>query len=395
MFYTSLVVSLIFLALSLQAVWRSQDLSRTYLWTWAALPFAYGGMCILPAYFFQALLTAMSATVCRQVGAGPQAFTYCALAAFVGSYAAVGVPRAMELWQLAKQYPFESLETRLNYEVGRQAASAPRATSPELTDDDRYIMGLNYSIRAAWHREAALKDLHEGCVQMFVTAQGFGVYRFIGFGPNDLRRADPIISAPPIDLPESPKPDETAGLSSADVVLQPSDRQQELPGGVTAADLRVVHFGTLGNFLDPTGFGYARDRSHVAGFVSHRFTRQPSKPGEKKDEGHWRTESLDLVSLLKHLEPVAYVSKHLPRMDELRDAKTRPLDEFEAEGLTKLRAGEELSFAQGPRRVRMLGAIRARDECLKCHSVDRGGLLGAFSYDLRRDLPLPATKDPP
>jgi hypothetical protein len=35
----------------------------------------------------------------------------------------------------------------------------------------------------------------------------------------------------------------------------------------------------------------------------------------------------------------------------------------------------------------MLGAIRARDTCLKCHSVDKNELLGAFSYDLRLDLP--------
>jgi hypothetical protein len=76
-------------------------------------------------------------------------------------------------------------------------------------------------------------------------------------------------------------------------------------------------------------------------------------------------------------------------MDELRDAPTRPLDDFEAERLPKLRAGEELSTAQGPRRVRMLGAIRAQADCLRCHGVNQGDLLGAFSYDLRRDLPLP------
>jgi hypothetical protein len=74
-------------------------------------------------------------------------------------------------------------------------------------------------------------------------------------------------------------------------------------------------------------------------------------------------------------------------MDELRDVPCRPLDEFETENLPKLRAGDELASAQGPRRLRMIGAIRARDECLKCHSADPGELLGAFSYDLRRDRP--------
>jgi hypothetical protein len=52
-----------------------------------------------------------------------------------------------------------------------------------------------------------------------------------------------------------------------------------------------------------------------------------------------------------------------------------------------LQAGEELSAGQGPRRIRMLGAIRAQDVCLNCHTANKGDLLGAFSYDLRLDLP--------
>jgi hypothetical protein len=72
-------------------------------------------------------------------------------------------------------------------------------------------------------------------------------------------------------------------------------------------------------------------------------------------------------------------------MDELRDAPIRPLDEFEVEHLPKLQAGEDVSSVQGPWRIRMIGAIRAQAECLKCHSVEPNELLGAFSYDLRRD----------
>ena len=35
------------------------------------------------------------------------------------------------------------------------------------------------------------------------------------------------------------------------------------------------------------------------------------------------------------------------------------------------------------------GSIRAVKQCLSCHSVERGELLGVFSYALRRELPLP------
>ena len=38
--------------------------------------------------------------------------------------------------------------------------------------------------------------------------------------------------------------------------------------------------------------------------------------------------------------------------------------------------------------VRMVGAIRMAEACLKCHDGKRGDLLGSFSYELRRDPPL-------
>ena len=99
----------------------------------------------------------------------------------------------------------------------------------------------------------------------------------------------------------------------------------------------------------------------------------------------WRIQSLELISLLKHAEPVAYVSNHLPRMDELRDAPTRPLRPFEKQALAALYEGEELRTETTTNRISMLGAIRALKACLACHQVERGDLLGAFSYTLLRE----------
>src|SRR5260370_2629567 len=99
----------------------------------------------------------------------------------------------------------------------------------------------------------------------------------------------------------------------------------------------------------------------------------------------WLVQALDLLSLLKHEEPVAYLSEHLPRMDELREAKTRPLDAFERDALEVLRRGEDLKVQNASREIRMLGSIRAVKQCLQCHEVERGDLLCAFSYRLRPD----------
>jgi hypothetical protein len=133
------------------------------------------------------------------------------------------------------------------------------------------------------------------------------------------------------------------------------------------------------NFANPGDSGYVRDRDHVAGFLPHEFIGPPA--GFRS----WKIHKLELVSLLKHEEPAVYLSDELPKMRELDDAKTRPLDSFESQALGALRQGEDMQVQSGPDNIRMLGAIRALKQCLQCHSVERGEMLGAFSYDLPRE----------
>jgi hypothetical protein len=91
---------------------------------------------------------------------------------------------------------------------------------------------------------------------------------------------------------------------------------------------------------------------------------------------------LELVSLLKHRNPVAYISKHLPQMDELRDAPTRALEAFERQSLEQLKSEEDVVIDETADRIRMVGSLRAAKNCLDCHSVQRGELLGALTYEL-------------
>ena len=64
-----------------------------------------------------------------------------------------------------------------------------------------------------------------------------------------------------------------------------------------------------------------QSRERVAGFLPHRFSKVP-------EATTWQVQRIELVGLLKHPEPVAYLSDRLPAMAELRDAPTRPLDAF-------------------------------------------------------------------
>jgi len=140
--------------------------------------------------------------------------------------------------------------------------------------------------------------------------------------------------------------------------------------------MEEMHFEALGEFSKRTG--YVQDREHVVGFEPHGFSRRPSLRA-------WQVQRVELVSLLKHDTPVVYVSDFLPKMDELKSAAVRPLDSFERQSLTKLRMGEDVVEETSHQRILMLGAIRAATQCVRCHSVERNTLLGAFSYELLPD----------
>jgi hypothetical protein len=115
---------------------------------------------------------------------------------------------------------------------------------------------------------------------------------------------------------------------------------------------------------------------------------RPFPKVEPKDKERWALRRLELVSLLKHDKPVVYVSHVLPRMDDLKKAKTRALTPFEEAGLKQLQEGKDLVTAATTNRIHLLGALRANAQCLKCHQAERGELLGVFSYEMLRDPPL-------
>jgi hypothetical protein len=92
---------------------------------------------------------------------------------------------------------------------------------------------------------------------------------------------------------------------------------------------------------------------------------------------------VELVSLLTDDEPSVYVLEEIATPPLARQAKRRPLDEFERLGLNAVRFGEELVWTrEAP--TRMFGAIRAKADCLHCHAnAEEGDLLGAFTYYLK------------
>jgi hypothetical protein len=163
-------------------------------------------------------------------------------------------------------------------------------------------------------------------------------------------------------------------------------------------------YGRNSEFFSLNSLGYVESIDRVAGFIPHKFDWLPKlgdhpwKGSERRAEQDtskfdiWRTTRLQLVSLLKHPEPRVYVSENLPNMTELANVESRDLNAFEQPALGQLQEGEDMVAEATTNTIRMLGSLRARNECLACHSVEYGTLLGAFSYVFERDPPISAKR---
>ena len=325
-----------------------------------------------------------------------------------------------------EQYPLVSLRSRLKYEKSarpRRAQLQPE-TNERLDLAEDPTMGGMTKGRLPPTRSNALYQLHSDWVFTFITQEGVGVSRMRFPSVWDLKLND---------LPEVPfavqSHDTPAQGRLLDVVDDEPDNQEfsrrishmnsewheeraqmafeswsesnnpfYLP---TRPRLEWYHEQDRLEFGESGRNGYAKDVDHVAGFLPHRLTEKrklrmdlmPHSYGyhEPTSPQHtWLLKSLQLVSLLKYDRPYVYVSTSLPDMGSLSNASVRELDEFERQGLDELYAGEDLNIRGRENQVRMLGSLRAIKQCMDCHSVKRGQLLGAFSYEFVRSSALPS-----
>jgi hypothetical protein len=286
------------------------------------------------------------------------------------SLVAVAVPYGIAGWnaherkaaldRYRQEYPFESLAGRLPVPRAEFRAPLPHGAAATLDGFERAVQDeANQTIRSY-----QLRWLHEHNVEVFVSSPGFGVRRAI---------RSRALTAESLKEPADRGP--TPGQPGSPAAWGRDEPFEPAP----AADrdrLSGLHAGGLLDFVNPRGWGYAQSRDRVAGFVPHRFSKVP-------EAETLQVQRIELVGLLKHPAPVAYLSDRLPAMNELRDAPTRPLDTFEAAGLDAVRKGEDVFAARRGDVVRFVGAVRGAKQCVDCHGGERGDLLGAFSYTLR------------
>ncbi len=300
--------------------------------------------------------------------------------------------------ELRRRYPYESLSQRLAYEAERIRQDPNIVSAPQLTDaavkqlDDQEKMQSGHQL---WDQRAeSLRMLHTDEVEKFVGREGFGFGRMRAPEPSmhyfQLPKGEPIplatlspLSAEQVgDAVALPRTAAAAGTSRMPSVEQ----------------VTTLHRAGMMDFVNPSFFGHVKDRDNVSGFQSHQFRYMVQlkdfveKKNADTDKERWQLKRLELVSLLKHEQPAVYLSEHLPRMDQLAKAKVRTLNSFEEKALKSLRDGEDLQTEATTNVIRMVGAMRATKQCLECHAGERGQLLGAFSYELQRDPPLPVAR---
>ncbi len=377
----SLILSAILLVIVNRAVWRSdRSVFPAYLGG-ALIVFCPAGMMIvLPALLYQALFLMVIATAWCLLGFRPRTFLLLSCTATLVAYAIVGWSTYQKHAQLREHYAYVSMDDRLPpRKSARTSGPLPATTEKRLTRFEKLVWAEDSTdpvrleeARSADQRVGSLKQLHEDAVNTFINQDGFGFTRMSGVSEWALKQG--LRTEPP---PPQPAPRSTDSWSASALLDRADAKEAEMD-----QKLLQMHFLGVVDFVNPNGFGFVKDRQHVSGFQSHQFSRLPD-PGTA-----WRLKTLDLVGLVVHEEPVAYVSATLPRMDRLRKTPTRPLDAFEVAGLAALRKGQDLfvrDTANGHRR--MLGAVRSGKQCLSCHGGERGELLGAFSYTLARGQP--------
>jgi hypothetical protein len=363
MLYFSLTLSAVLLLIANWSVQRARHPGTVMACSCAVFligPSVLG--CILPAVALQALLLCGAAGVWRWSRRGPSFFLPLSCGATLIAYGLAWIlvlHSEREYARLRDLYPYESMADRL---PAPQAVPGGNpllpATAARLSrQEERFPEQLN-----GW-RESQLRRLHENAVELFIDSPGFGIARM--FLPTESGLA--------VNLRREPVPLQPGSRFAS--VWSPGELQR-LPDD-DEAPLRLMLEDGILDFINPRGFGYFKDRRHVTGFETHRFSRVPTSANR------WEVRTLELVSLLLHEEPEVYVSSHLPRMDRLHGVPTRPLDRFEGFGLNALRQGEDLFTTRVEDGVRMLGAVRSTRQCVACHGGERGALLGAFSYNLR------------
>ncbi|HZI51711.1 MAG TPA: hypothetical protein VFE29_07800 [Terriglobia bacterium] len=143
----------------------------------------------------------------------------------------------------------------------------------------------------------------------------------------------------------------------------------------------AMHTYFTERFLESRGNGPNRmldEPMRLQDSMRLRLTSAPSRPSPVET---YKLLAVELIGVAMHETPEAFTSaKHRGLPVHLRG---RPLTAFEERALLELTAGETAAVYTDDEGRFVVGALRAKEECLYCHRAYKDGdLLGALSYRL-------------
>ncbi|HWB58360.1 MAG TPA: hypothetical protein VG733_02670 [Chthoniobacteraceae bacterium] len=144
-------------------------------------------------------------------------------------------------------------------------------------------------------------------------------------------------------------------------------------------------------FVTSVGFGYDRMPAVEEAIVDKQW---------QIGNDNYVVKNIQLISILKHDPAAVYppvtnlvefdhppVLAGVTRRGDVAKATADPsalraLDEFETAALKQLKEKNEAMVVSNG--TVMVGALRAEASCIQCHDVEKGTLLGAFTYTLEK-----------
>lgn len=274
-------------------------------------------------------------------------------------------------------------------EPEKVAEASPRTEPPKGPSSHPPIVAF---------RDRILNEYHGKAVNRFTNIDGFGMERLI-----------PLYKEIPYEIPhfstgdiEVASPPPTPGKlqqvfeKSVTEFLSPSPvpvpaKKEEVPwivngregfGGVVRG---TVARGLQLRLLDLVGLTDPDEVRVYSGGKAMEVVRMVGKlgKGEARPEFAALQQPFDDVGIVQ-VAPALRNSPPVPAAkDAAKDAKIemRSPDAFEWAGVLELRNGKDTFVRHKEKTIRMLGALRATEQCVKCHTgTKEGDLLGAFSY---------------
>src|SRR6185503_9853938 len=141
-----------------------------------------------------------------------------------------------------------------------------------------------------------------------------------------------------------------------------------------------MHEAYLTEFTQSKGFGVGR-----AGYIHLPDNLQVPIAGQR-----FIVRGAELIGWVNNPSPRVYLTAEGTPLNSIFTNRmlrakipTRHLTALETNALAELMAGKDLIVQAAPQAPTVVGAMRAHEQCLKCHEGSVGDLLGAFTYRLK------------